>query len=302
MAADANVIAGAGQYRIRDAEERRRAFASALRHTKIVTFLRKALPVFAVLVLATYFISTRLATNISIGDMNASIEGLQVKDGNLRMVHPKLEGADKKNGKYVIGADYADQDIKNPNLIALHAIRADLAAADGGWSRMTATRGMFDNKTGRLVMRDKIDIATSTGVSGTLTHATLDTKNQIIRSHRPVAFVLPNGTIRAHALTYYSAKRTLTFRGKVAVHIVRPAKQAETAKATPAAPANAAPPPQAVKAAPVAPENPAPPPQAAEDAPAANAAQPSQVEAPGEVAMPPLPPLPGEAGAAPSVP
>src|SRR5262245_61212987 len=105
MAADANVIAGGQRYRIRTAEERRRAFASATRHTKFVNFLRKALPVFALLVLATYFISTRLA--ISVGDMNASIEGFEVKDGNLRMVNPKLEGADKKNGKYVIGADYA---------------------------------------------------------------------------------------------------------------------------------------------------------------------------------------------------
>jgi lipopolysaccharide export system protein LptC len=282
MAADANVIAGGQRYRIRTAEERRRAFASASRHTKFVNFLRKALPVFALLVLATYFISTRLATSISIGDMNASIEGFEVKDGNLRMVNPKLEGADKKNGKYVIGADYADQDIKNPNLIKLHAIKADLAAIDGGWSRMTAVRGRFDNKTGRLVMQDKIDIATSSGVSGTLTHATLDTKNQVIRSHRPVSFVLPNGTIRANALTFYSAKHTLTFRGKVAVHMVRPKKEAETAKAAPAA-QNVAP--QDVAPPDVVPQNTPPPSPKAEE--------------PGEVT---LPPLPGEDGAGPSVP
>jgi lipopolysaccharide export system protein LptC len=283
MAADAaNVMAGGQRYRIRTAEERRRAFVSATRHTKFVNFLRKALPVFALLLLATYFISTRLATNISIGDMNASIQGFEVKDGNLRMVNPKLQGADKKNGKYVIGADYADQDIKNPNLIKLHAIKADLAAVDGGWSRMTAVRGRFDNKTGRLVMQDKIDIATSTGISGVLTHATLDTKNQVIRSHRPVSFVLPNGTIKAHALTVYSAKRTLTFRGKVAVHIVRPQKEAEPVKAAPAA--QTAPVPQA-----------APPPAPRAEEPGEVALPPApMVEEPGEVA---LPPLPGENGA-----
>src|SRR4029450_12401323 len=247
MAAEARVTGAVRRYRIGAAEERRRAFASATRHTKLVNFLRKALPVFAVLVLAAYFISTRLATTISIGDMNASIEGLEVKDGNLRMVNPKLEGADKKNGKYVIGADYADQDIKNPNLIKLHAIKADLAAVDGGWSRIRAVRGRFAKKTGRLVMQEKIDIATSSGVSGTLTHATLDTKNQVIRSHRPVAFVLPNGTIRANALTFYSSKHTLTFRGKVAVHIVRPKKEAEAAKPTPAATRTAAPPQEATE-------------------------------------------------------
>jgi hypothetical protein len=84
--------------------------------------------------------------------------------------------------------------------------------------------------------------------------------------------VLPNGTIRANALTFYSAKHTLTFRGKVAVHMVRPKKEAETAKAAPAA--------QNVAPQDVAPQNVAPPPQKAEE--------------PGEVI---LPPLPGEDGA-----
>jgi hypothetical protein len=110
---------------------------------------------------------------------------------------------------------------------------------------MTATRGRFDNKTGRLVMQDKIDLATSSGVSGALTHATLDTKNQIIRSHRPVSFVLPNGTVRANALTFYSAKHILTFRGKVAVHIVRPEKEEKPAKPAPGAQKNVSPSPPA---------------------------------------------------------
>ena len=220
---------GTGSARPRSAAR----LSKAERHSQLVAFLRKALPVFAVLVLATYFISR--GCSVSIGDMNASIGGFEVTDGNLRMINPKLKGADKKNGQYVIGADYADQDIKNPNMIKLHAIKADLAAIDGGWSRMEAVRGIFNSKTGRLVMQDKINIATSSGVSGELKHATLDTKNQILRSHRPVSFVLPNGTVRANALTFHSAKHTLTFRGKVAVHMVRPKKEAKPAKARAAA-------------------------------------------------------------------
>ena len=219
-----------------------RAFQRAERHTRLVTLLRKGLPIFAVLVLATYFISSRLSVGVSIGDMTASVEGIEVRDGNLRMVNPKFEGADKKNGKYIVGADYADQDIKNPNMIKLHAIKADVAAIDGGWSRMAAARGLFNNKTGRLVMQDKITIATSSGVSGKLTHASLDTKNQILRSHRPVSFVLPNGTVRANSLTFYSTKHTLTFRGKVAVHIVKPEKQAKPAPKAEAASEQPAPP------------------------------------------------------------
>ena len=42
-----------------------------------------------------------------------------------------------------------------------------------------------------------------------------------MRSHQPVAFDLPNGTVRANAITLNSADKTLLFRGKVRVHIIK---------------------------------------------------------------------------------
>ena len=237
MAFEANIAHGGQGYVLRSAEDRARAFATSDRHTRLVHFLRKALPVFAVLVLLSYFVTSRLGVSISVGDLTASIDGIQVSDGNLRMTNPKLEGTDKKNGKYVIGADYADQDIKNPKVIKLHAIRAELSSADGGWSRMNAVRGVFDSRIERLVMQDKITVATSSGITGELKHASLDAKTQTLRTHRPVSFILPNATIEARALTFRSSDSILTFRGKVHVHVVRKeAPPKEAAKAEPAAP------------------------------------------------------------------
>src|SRR6478672_7924069 len=138
MAIEANIVPGSQRYRLRTADERVRAFTKAERHSRMVAILRKGLPVFAVLVLASYFISTRLS--VSVGDVTASISGIEVADGSLRMINPKLKGADKKNGAYVIGADYADQDVKNPNIIKLHAIKAELSNTDGNWSRLEAVR------------------------------------------------------------------------------------------------------------------------------------------------------------------
>jgi lipopolysaccharide export system protein LptC len=237
MAIEANVFRSGQGFLVRSADDGARAFAAAERHTRRVHVLRKALPVVAVLVLFSYFVTSRLGVSISVGDMTASIDGIQVADGNLRMTNPKLQGADKKNGKYVIGADYADQDIKNPKIIKLHAIRAELSNADGGWSRMTAVRGVFDSKIERLVMQDKITVTTSSGITGELKHASLEAKTQTLRSHRPVIFNLPNGTVSARALTFRSSDSTLTFRGKVHVHIERKEVAAkETAKADPQAP------------------------------------------------------------------
>ena len=246
MTIEANLVPSGRRYRMRSAEERARAFQSAARHTRLVGILRKVLPVLAVLVLAGYFISTRLS--VTVGDVTASISGIEVADGNLRMVNPKLTGSDKKNGRYVIGAEYADQDVKNTSVIKLHAIKAELSNPDGDWSRMEAVRGVFDSKAERLVMQEKITVATSSGVSGEMKHASLDIKNQTLRSHRPVHFELTNGNVKANALTFHSGEHTLTFRGKVLVHIIKPDKK-EDAKSAPRQPKPQALPPQADDAA-----------------------------------------------------
>jgi lipopolysaccharide export system protein LptC len=218
---------------LRLAEARERAFLRAERHSRLVGILRKTLPVVAVLVLACYFISSSLS--VTVGDLTANISGLEVSGGNLRMVNPKLQGADKKNGQYVVSADYADQDVKNPKVVKLHAIKAELSNPSGSWSRMQAVRGVFDSQAERLVMQDKITVATSSGVTGELKHATLDMKTQTLRSHRPVYFQLTNGSVRANALTLQSSKHRLIFRGKVMVRIIREAKEGDDALPKPKA-------------------------------------------------------------------
>lgn len=217
------------RYRLRTAEEHERAFLLAGRHSRAVRILRKSLPILAVVVFAAYFISSGL--NITVGGVTASVSGIEVKDGNLRMVNPTLKGADKKNGAYVISADYADQDMKKPNLIKLHAIKANLATDTKGWSRMQAARGLFNSESERLFMQDDIRVSTSSGITGKLTFASLEMKSQILRSHQPVAFDLTNGTVSAKALTLRSAEHTLVFRGKVLVHINKVEKKSASAEA-----------------------------------------------------------------------
>lgn len=219
-------LSSAGQsYRVRTVADGERAFRRAERHSRHVAILRKVLPVLALVVIASYFISSSMS--ITVGDITASISGVEVNNGALRMTNPKFQGNDKKNGAYVISAEYADQDLKNPKVIRLHAIKADLSTLTGNWSRMEAVRGVFNSDADRLVMQDKITVATSSGVTGELTHASLDTTTQTLRAHQRVHFELTNGTVRANALTFNSAEHVLTFRGKVMVHIVKPQKTAE---------------------------------------------------------------------------
>jgi len=89
---------------------------------------------------------------------------------------------------------------------------------------MNATRGLFNNRIEKLVMMDKITIATSSGITGELKRASLEMKTQTLRSHQPVWFTMSRGSVKANALTFTSANSTLTFRGKVRVHLIKQAK------------------------------------------------------------------------------
>ena len=59
-------MSAGGRYRVRSEDERARAFRSAERHSRHVALLRKGLPVLAVVVLASYFITSKLS--VSVGD------------------------------------------------------------------------------------------------------------------------------------------------------------------------------------------------------------------------------------------
>jgi lipopolysaccharide export system protein LptC len=285
MAVEATLGSAGQRYRVRTVVEGERAFRSAARHSRYVAILRKVLPVFAVVVLAGYFISSRMS--VTVGDVTASISGVQVTDGALRMTNPKFQGTDKKNGAYVISAEYADQDLKNTKIIRLHAIKADLSAPTGSWSRMNAVRGVYNSDVDKLVMLDKITVATSSGVTGELTYASLDTKDQTLRAHQRVHFELTNGTVKANALTFSSADHVLTFRGNVRVHIIKPEQEAAAPGATPKTVETPAPQvqPNQAKAASSAAATTATAPVTTASAPETTATVPD------EMAVPPLPPV-----------
>ena len=88
-------------------------------------------------------------------------------------------------------------------------------------------------------MQEKIAVATSSGVTGELKRASLEMKSQTLRSHQPVWFTMDRGTVKANALTFISANSTLTFRGKVRVHMIKQAKDDNAEKKPPKAEAEA---------------------------------------------------------------
>lgn len=194
-----------------------RAFDQARRHSRLVKILRIALPVFAVLALSLYLFSSRLT--ITLGDMQASVERVEIRQDTLRMVNPKMEGANQKQGQYVVTADYAEQDVGDPNTIRLTNVKADLTESHRGWSRMSAPKGVFHTKLEQLELTGGINIASSNGMKAHLMNAAIDMRTQIVTTNDPVDVEFLNGTIRSDRMELGSQEKWVIFRDRVRVHI-----------------------------------------------------------------------------------
>ena len=204
--------------------ERLDSFRRAHAHTRLVTHLKYALPAISVCILGLYFISPQI--QVSIGDLDASVAGIVIEKGNLRMVNPKLEGVNDKQGTYVVTAKYAEQTVSNPDIIRLTELSSELVDSKKGWSRLTSPKGSFETKTERLALAGDIHVAQSNGMTAALTSADVDMKTQLVTSSQPVRVNFPDGTLDSLTMRIELDTKQATFKGDVRVHLDRQQKQA----------------------------------------------------------------------------
>ncbi len=195
--------------------ERSKALDRARTHSWLVSRLKFALPILAVAMVGLYFLSPSI--EVSIGDINASVEGIVIEKGSLRMVNPKLEGANEKQGTYVVTAQYAEQAVADPDTIHLTELQAETDNAQKGWSRLTSPKGIFKTKTEQLELIGDIRVAQSNGMKARLTRADVDMKRQTVISKEPVKVDFPNGKLDSNAMRINMESKEAEFLGDVKV-------------------------------------------------------------------------------------
>ena len=197
--------------------ERKASLERARAHSKFVSCLRYGLPILALATFGLYYFSPKI--HISIGDLDASVAGVVIEKGNLRMVNPKLEGVNDKQGAYVVTAKYAEQTVSNPDFIRLTQLSSEMNDANKGWSRLTSPKGTFETKTEKLQLFGDIRVAQSNGMTARLTRADVDMKTQLVTSGEPVKVDFPSGKLDALTMHIDMDTKRATFKGDVRVHL-----------------------------------------------------------------------------------
>jgi lipopolysaccharide export system protein LptC len=186
----------------------------AERYSRFVVLMKRALPLAAgivILAVVAYALVPR-PTERGVSLTYGSVDKIK---NDLAMMKPRLTGADEKGNPYVITADIAIQDKKDPHRARMQKIEADTTLQDGRWLSATAERGSIDSDTGKLALDGGIAVFTDSGFELHTSAMDVDLKKNLFSGNQTVTGQGPTGTLRADRFWIDRRKQMIQLTGNV---------------------------------------------------------------------------------------
>jgi lipopolysaccharide export system protein LptC len=203
---------------------REQAFARAKRRSARVRLSRLAILIgglgaAAAVVVVAFFnpFATKLG---SLGFNALSVEGTKIV-----MDRPKLAGFRSDGQPYVLTAERALQDVKQPTMVQLRRVVGDIGAAGGEATHLIADEGVYDSAGEHMDLSGNVQI--KNGRSTVLLRtASFNFKSGVYGSDDPVEVQAGNGTtILADRASAINHGQEVSFEGHVRTRIVPQASQ-----------------------------------------------------------------------------
>lgn len=219
-------------------------FAAAARHSRMVRFLRIAVPAAVVFSLAAVvFISVVNPFRVLMPNLPVDMDNMVVSGTKITMESPHLAGFSNDGRPYEMWAKAAIQDVTDPDHLELKTIRAKVAQQDGSIVTMDGRTGFFDQKKQLLDLREDIFLQTSTGYEAKLKQAFVDMNKNTVTTDEHVDVKLLDGTLTSDKLRLYNGGEVIRFEGNVVMNLDKIGDN----NPAPAAPEPAPPPPRPTK-------------------------------------------------------
>ena len=196
---------------MRDADKLYRA---ALRHSRHVRLLRIGVPA----ALAAALLLTVAANYMpTVGGLRlpGELGKLVINGTKVTMQAPRLTGFTADSRPYEFTANSAEQDITQPDLMALNQIQAKIELEDKSMVNLTANSGGYNMKTELLTLVDAIHVVSSNGYEARLKEATVDVHKGTIISEQPVWVKLTGAVIDGQKLEVRDSGNVIRFSGGV---------------------------------------------------------------------------------------
>ena len=190
---------------------------NALRYSRFVTVMKRALPIAAGALVAAV-IAYSLVPRQS--DKMSFVWGRLGKIGNdLAMIKPRLSGTDRRGHPFLITADTATQDGANVKRATLQNVEADLTLDKGRWLNATAGTGFVDMDKNWLTLSNGIAIYSDDGYELHTARANVDLKQGVFKGPAEVTGHGPAGSLRADTFEVDRETSQLVLQGHVQMSI-----------------------------------------------------------------------------------
>jgi lipopolysaccharide export system protein LptC len=195
-------------------------FAAAARHSRVVRFLRIAVPGAVCLAMSAVIgISIFNPFRMLMPKLPLDMGNLVVSGTKITMESPHLSGYTPDQRPYELWAKTAVQDVTNPDLVELNKLRTKVLMTDGSTVFLDSLTGLFDNKQQTLELHKDIFLKTTTGYEARLTQAFVDLVRNTVDSDEHVDVKLTNGTVTSDRLRITGGGEVIIFEGNVMMHL-----------------------------------------------------------------------------------
>jgi lipopolysaccharide transport protein LptA/LPS export ABC transporter protein LptC len=213
-------------------------FRAAMRHSRMVRFYRRAIPVGLMAIMLTiaavaYFQPLKMLPKLSIDPL------VVLSDRKINMEAPELGGFTRDGRPYKLTARAAAQDLTNPGVLELKDVRARIEMQDKNTVNVSAATGVYDTKGDTMVLKTDVVVSSTAGYSVRMNEAQIDVKSNRMVSDKSVEVTLANGTVKSRRMDVSENGDLMRFTGDVDVYLV-PQEPASTEGAANAAAPSAA--------------------------------------------------------------
>lgn len=193
-------------------DNRENEYRDALKHSSKVKFWKIAFPLMAVLMILG-IVGAFIFNSLKIPDIQ--VENINLSDGKLVMENPELNGFDKNQRPYNLTATKAIQDASNPNQVELEQISAELPMDETVTATITAGNGIYDADAKTLILKESVNLVTSSGMVLNLQDANVDIGNSIMHTNNPINGTSLQADISSNAMMIEDGGNKLIFEGRV---------------------------------------------------------------------------------------
>jgi lipopolysaccharide export system protein LptC len=211
-----------------DVERVRTAMERWRRRSRLIHFLRKALPVGIALV------SLSLVGWVGFKSILANLPDLSTNGGSVRMTNPRFFGQDDKGRSYVVGGKEAIRDTSGGGHVTLTAPVLRLSTGPDKTLDISAKTGLFDLAAKQAFLHDQVHMFDSgSGWVFDSAEAVINSKTGDVTGDKSVSGRGPLGATSGSSYAILDHGAKVVFSGNVHSHIVQEGSPAAGARKQP---------------------------------------------------------------------